>query len=305
MAVRFAGGCLASHRAALAPGKSSGGIRLSNEIADLRNRLKEAETLFDRLRDAVHDPGGVDFAPLALFRQIMQMADGILILADAGSVGPGPMFPLLRAMLECYFSLEFIIGQGPGDPDNWKKKSLAWLVFCLNQYVAQKEMSDTSTNRGKTFKSELKAHDRGTGRRGFTHLKPIVDPDYSALPLRERLAESDLAQIQAEYLSVKPHYFCQLMDLRLDGIEKLARESKQWDYYKIYYGPYSAAVHGTDPLRLLVEKADGTVAYGPLRTSEEHGGWVAKAETILHLASVALAKHYSQTFADEEATPKQ
>ena len=132
---------------------SKGEKQLTNCIADLRQRLALAEGLFRQCEQRASDPGGVDFAPLALFLHIMQMGDGILILAEAMS--SAPMFPLLRSMVESHFSLEYIIGKESNSRDH-EKRSLAWLVFCINQDIALQDMIDPVHYTRRHFQGGIK-----------------------------------------------------------------------------------------------------------------------------------------------------
>jgi hypothetical protein len=134
---------------------SKGERQLTSDTDLLRKRLDAAEELFCRSEQRAKDPRGVDLAPLALFRNIMQMGEAIFILAEAMSAGP--MSLLMRSMLESHFSLEYIIGK-ESKPRDHEKRSLAWLVFCINQEIALKDMVDPSTKRGQDFMSKLKAH---------------------------------------------------------------------------------------------------------------------------------------------------
>ncbi len=268
---------------------SKGEKQLTNCIADLRQRLALAEGLFRQCEQRASDPGGVDFAPLALFLHIMQMGDGILILAEAMS--SAPMFPLLRSMVESHFSLEYIIGKESNSRDH-EKRSLAWLVFCINQDIALQDMIDPSTTRGDTFKAELKAGCGSIGQEICNHLDRRPYPQHGSRPLHERLGEPDLVILQEEYQKLKPGYFFQLIDRNIPGIEGLAREIGQWPEYKIFYRPFSHTVHGTDPLRLLEVKGEGDVRFGALRTTDEQEFLVGLAEAVLHMAGSTLAKHY-------------
>ena len=261
----------------------------------LRKRLDLAEGLFRQCEHLAKDLGGVDFAPLALFRHIMQMGDGIFILAKAMS--SHPMVPLLRSMLECFFSLEYILCKGKGeskDLEEHSKRSLSWLVFCINQEIALKEMIDLTTSRGQAFKSELREHSGSVATELCSHLERKSGTYYSAQPLRDRLAEPDLVNLQEEYqkLKSKPGYFFQLVDPKIRRIEDLAREIGRWERYKIFYKRFSHTVHGTAPLKLLEHKREGAVRFGELRTTAEQAFLVGLAEAVLHGAGDTLVKHY-------------
>jgi Family of unknown function (DUF5677) len=275
----------------LALGSSKGEKQLKNSTDLLRKRADDAEELFRRCELLAKDPGGIDFAPLALFLHMMRMADGIFILAEAMS--SAPMFPLLRSMVESHFSLQYIIGQQSKSEDV-EKRSLAWLVFCINQDIALDDMIDPSTTSGKTFKAELKAGCGAIGEEICNHLDRKVYPQHGSRPLQERLEEPDLVNLQQEFKKrkSKPRYFFELVDPNIPGIEGLARQIGQWPEYKVFYSPFSHTVHGTDPLRLLEVKGEGDVRFGVLRTTDEQEFLVDLAEAVLHMAGSALAKHY-------------
>jgi len=271
--------------------------QLTNCTTDLRKRLDMAEGLFGQCENHAKDLHGVDLAPLALFRHIMQMGDGILILAEAMS--SGPMFPLLRSMVEDLFSLEYIIGKESKTKDH-EKRSLAWLAFCINQDIAIQDMVEPSTTRGETFKAELKARCGSIGQEICNHLDRRLYPRHGSRPLRERLGESDLVHLQEEYeeRKPKPPYFFNLVDPKIPGIEGLARKVGQWPEYKIFYKPFSHTAHGTDPLKLLEVKGSGAVEFGPLRTTDELEFLISLAECVLGMAGTTLVRHYFPELSD-------
>ncbi len=111
-----------------------------------------------------------------------------------------------------------------------------------------------------------------------------------------------MTEMQRKYQKGEPAYFFQLIEPNLNT-EEITKKTKDWDYYKIFYRPFSAAVHGTDSLRLLEERADGTIGFGPVRVSEGGRHRVSLAASLLHSAGVALAEHYSLVLEKRDTTP--
>ncbi len=269
------------------------GIRLPSDTKIIRPTLREAKKLFRYCEERAEDLGGVDFAPLALFRQMIQMREGVASLSKM--IGVRPILPLLRTMLDCLFSFEYIVCADLKEKRNfgeYRKRSLSWLVFCINQEIALKEMIDISTSRGQAFERELMANCGSIGKDLCSHLKKNSQKDNNSQPLRDRLAKSDLIDLHKEYQTIKPRYFFQLVDPQIRTIEGLAKKVGRWPLYKIFYRPLSAVVHGTDPLRLIQINAAGKTRFVERRTVDREKLYVGLSETTLNLAGAALAAHY-------------
>ncbi len=255
--------------------------------------LRDAKKLFHYCEERSEDVGGVDFAPLALFWQMIQMRQGITSLSKG--TGVRPILPLLRTMLDCLFSLEYVVCADIKERkslEEHRKRSLSWLVFCINQEIALKEMIDPTTSRGQTFAKELTATCGSIGKDLHSHIIKKSQVDNHSQPLRDRLAATDLVNLQEQYQASKPRYFFQLVDPSIPSIEGLARKIGRWPLYKIFYRPLSAAVHGTDPLRELQTDPAGKARFVALTNTDRRGLYVGLSETTLNLAGAALASHY-------------
>jgi uncharacterized protein (DUF433 family) len=76
------------------------------EFFPLATAIWLSDGVFEECRHTAPRPEWYDFPSLALFRHVIQMADGIQILLSAGT--SSPTRPLLRSMLESLFSLKYI-----------------------------------------------------------------------------------------------------------------------------------------------------------------------------------------------------
>jgi len=266
---------------------------MTDQTNDLGKRLELAKELVGHCEQHAKDPLGVDLAPLALFRGIIEMADAVILLAEANEGKSSfPMVPLLRSMLEYFFSLEYILAKESKNPEDHRTRSRAWLVFCINQMIALKEVVTPSTNRGTDFKQQLVVHCGAVGQQLCRYVERLNAND-TIQQLRNRLNEPDLIALQRKYQAMEktPSYFFTLVNDKLRSIENLALKVERWPLYKILYTWFSPTVHGTAPLEFLPKTTDDAVRFAPRR--RENGlDFIGLAENILHLAGVAVAEHY-------------
>jgi hypothetical protein len=178
------------------------------EIEELKLRLELAEPTLQGVERHVKDRGGVDLAPLVLFRHIWRMADAILILAEKGATYS--TFPLLRSMFEGYLSLKYIL-QDSSDPDiGFSKKSLAWQAFAIYQIVKDAELIKPDTNQGKDFLNCLKKRDNSIAKHCIEYLRGKTDDHDSGKDVREWLKQPDLYEFYLKLECDKPQYFFRL-----------------------------------------------------------------------------------------------
>lgn len=233
----------------------------------LESAVNFSEVLFQKCLDAADDPRWCDFPSLALFRHIIQMADGIQILLAAGSSGPTLL--LLRSMLESCISLKYI------HLDDYRQRSLCWLCSYIHQKIDDMELRDKDTPSGREF-LETVAKEEEKLSPTLASLSSPYRRDVARL--LDRLRQPDLAEIEKKYEHLKqggkaggkrkniPPKWHTLYDSQIGGARKLADAVGMLTEYKLVYQRWSATVHGTDASRLLQKQEDGGTGFAPLRS---------------------------------------
>jgi len=251
------------------------------------------DQIFQGSRRAAPRPEWYDFASLALFRHMMQMADGIQILLSAGT--SAPTVPLLRSMLESLLSLKYI------HADKYEQRSLCWLCAHIHQEIALKEMTDIQTEAGKDL-YDLIVKEFGDDTLAKAFEKRSSDSK-TIHELREALGRPELVEIETEYQRIKEQrqkrrkWYQPKWHELFSGptsIYGLAETVRMLSSYRVFYQPWSATVHGTEATRLLFRKEDGTAGFKSLRFLEHRDLIEQRAELFLQLAGQLMMKRFLQ-----------
>lgn len=119
-----------------------------------------------------------DLAVFALYRQVIEMTDGIEVLISASC--PDPAIPLLRSCFEAMLSVEYILES----EEDYTRRALAWLVGHITQRLKLYDRLDPETEAGKGFKESIEADKTLIGleldfsreaRAAKANLEPILD----------------------------------------------------------------------------------------------------------------------------------
>jgi hypothetical protein len=268
------------------------------EIEELKLRLELAEYTFKGIEQNVQDLGGVDFAPLALFRHIMSMADGILILAE--KVTRHPMFPLFRSMFEGYLNLKYIL-QESLDPDvGFSKKSRAWKAFAIYEIMKKKEMIETDTNRGEDFLNCLKKRGGGPFAESIVqHIISDAGDHETSKDFSDLLKKPDLYEFYLiiESAQPKPPYFFNIFHPRMT-IEVFSKLTRDWCLYKVIYADCSETVHAKFFRQLFQKNSDGSWGFGPLRSSDNMDLTLSGVDGLLGFSLKFMRQHYNKELAE-------
>lgn len=243
-----------------------------------------SDMIFWACRRAADNAGWDDFASLALFRHIMQMADGVHLLLSANT--SGPTIPLLRSMLESLISLKYI------HQADYRQRSLCWVCAYIHQEIAIKELADTETAAGKQLR------DIATKEHGSWQPRPNTQKARDdAEALRRYLLKPDLTSIEGEYQRLQkmdrnrpPKWYKLFNGPR--NIYEIAQRVGLLALYKVSYGRWSATVHGTGATRLLVKQDDGSAEFKQVRFLDHPEQQEGDAELFLRLAAILMAKKF-------------
>jgi len=197
----------------------------------------------------------VDLAPLALYRHIMEMADGVEVLI-AGAC-PVPAIPILRSAFEALLSLEYILE----DNANYDRRSLSWLAGYLNKRIASYQSLLSNTARGKEF---LESIERDKTIRDFP-LPPSDSIQAAIANLTVVLDRDQFTEIRREFSAPgrTPHWYSLFggpADLR-----ELARHLRRHLQYDVLYRQWSMSTHAQDFSPFLTRSADGAKGIRGLR----------------------------------------
>ena len=219
-------------------------------------------------------------APFILYRQIIEMADGIEVLASSSC--SEATLPLLRSMLEALLSLEYML------KEDYKRRSLSWLCSYVHKRIENYERVDPTTDRGKELKERLE-REGGYGATGFPSSKYVER-------LRELLA-GNLRTIDEEYKHQKkgqkksrPNWYSLFggpTDLR-----KLARQVSKEGYYDLLYQDWSSVTHVTDLSRFLTKTSGGGGGFHPIRYPENVKDYTWLAVSFLVMVTGVMIQKF-------------
>ncbi len=222
---------------------------------DLRTATRWCDHVFRECRRVAENPDLYDFPSLALFRHMIQMAEAIEILLSAGT--STPTRPLLRSMLESLLSLMYIHGE------QYQRRSLCWLCSFIHQEIKIKEMIDIDTDKGKQFYEAIAQEFKGWHPRPS---RPKLSIKEHIAQWRRHLDRDDMAEIEKEYQGRRaPKWWYSIDNNKLNNNYDLAKHVGMVSFYKLYYQPWSATVHGTDASRLVLKQKDGNAEFKELR----------------------------------------
>ncbi len=172
--------------------------------------VNEATTAWQRCQVSIGRAGdrkvekdeGQHVAPFILYRQIIEMADGIEVLISNSC--SGPTLPLLRSMFEAFLSLDYMF------KEDYKRRSLAWFCSHVHEQIRTYELLDPTTQQGREVKKTLESE-------GDPNVKGLFSSE--TVQELQRALTSELSTIENEYKRQK----------------KLQRRTPRW--YSLFDGP--------------------------------------------------------------------
>lgn len=196
-----------------------------------------------------------DFAPVNLYRHVLEACDGIAVLCDASAADSG--IPLLRSLCEAQWGLRYIVE----DDDKYVQRSLAYMVTFAAKRRAEYERLDTSTTSGQRFEESL----REGWATGAVEMPDSEDAQRAIANLDQFFAHPHIAPIKAEYDRLhsanprRPVTWHSLFGGPV-SLAKLAAHLREGAIYEILYGDWSTSVHATDAYGgLAVVNGVGTI----------------------------------------------
>lgn len=202
-----------------------------------------------------------DVAALVLFRQIIEMADGIEVLV-ANGCGTAAI-PVIRSQFEASASLAYLLS----DDAKYVERSLSWLVANTHSAISERETLEPGTPKGQKYEA-IRAKEFGRPASGVQNTGIAAEISN----LQNWLKTAQLAPIEAEYQRTKkgPSRFPEWFSL-YDGPKnrrELAEAVGYGSMYHLMYGDWSGLGHANDLHRFLAT-VDGRPAFDAVRRPDE------------------------------------
>jgi hypothetical protein len=246
--------------------------------------VNEATTVFQRCQVSIGREGGSKtekdegqhLAPFILYRQMVEIADGVEVLISSGC--SEATLPLLRSMLEALLSLDYMLQK------DYKRRSLSWLCSYVHKRIDLYESVDSSTDRGKELKKILKK-EGGPVATTFSSSKNVKR--------LQELLTGKLRPIEEEFKRQKkkrPHWYSLFggpPDLR-----SLALQVSKGGYYDLLYRDWSSIMHATDLSRFLTKTSAGGGGFHPLRYPASLKNYACYAVWLLVVATEMMIKEF-------------
>jgi hypothetical protein len=200
----------------------------------------------------------VDLAPLVLFRDLLDAADGVEVLI-ASSCGTAAE-PLLRCVFEDLVSLRYVLQQ------DYETRSLCWLCGYVHKQLRFYRQLDSSTEEGTGIDGLL------SKQFGDSSISPPLRElaAKGATGMKQFLKEPHMEPIEKEWIARKKKLGRTPKWYSLHGgpcsIQGLASAAGLAAEYELLYRMWSAKCHANDAAGSLTSMRDGRAAFWALRS---------------------------------------
>lgn len=199
-----------------------------------------------------------DVAVLALYRQMIELTDGIEVLLSQSCAMAA--IPLLRSSFEASLSIEYILE----NEANYVQRSLSWVVGYVHKRIDMYERLDPSTNKGqeakKLFDDDVFA--------STIPMAPAAEVQAAKARLQSMLTKPHLQPIETEHCKYKRPEWYSLFGGPND-LRSLAQWLRRGAQYELLYRQWSMSVHGQDFLSFRDRTDRGEPAIRRLRDPGE------------------------------------
>jgi hypothetical protein len=201
--------------------------------------INYATNVFRRCFDSSENEDDVDLALHMLYLHQIEMADGVEILISQSC--PIPASLLLRSMFEANLSMEYIL------EDDYKNRSLSWLLYYIKDQIKISDELDPSTSVGQRF-SEAKQSDVYIKDLDFSNLESIAV--LKKENLESLLQKEHFLPIIEEDNSGNYRHWYSLFE-GFPNLFELANHLNREIEYRILYSGWSKISHALDASRFL------------------------------------------------------
>lgn len=203
-----------------------------------------------------------DMAVPLLFRHIIELLDATSVQVKMGVIVPCKV--QLRAMLEAYLSLEYLL-----EKDRERRATCFLLVDHYRKLNLHRRLSP-NTREGTVFAQEIKEF--GLHLPNFV---PIKEAEQVVKDIESLVASPIYQEARKEYLS-KTNQNRSNLDVKWytlfngpNSIIWLAKRLRKYDLYEFFYRSWSNQTHATDlSTKVLVRGSDGNSAITQLRNMQ-------------------------------------
>ena len=212
----------------------------------LRELVDAALMAFRRCEVEAADKGkeNEDVTALILFRQIIEMADGIEVLV-AHSCGTAAI-PVLRSLFEASVGLSFLLS----DDSKYVERSLSWLEANIHSGIKQRGTLEPGTTKGEEYE---RLYEKEFGRLPTRQPNAAIAAEIDAM--EAGLQNPQFAPIESEYQRTKkllkrvPAWYSLFNGPK--HLAELAEATSNGALYRLLYGDWSALGHANDLRRFL------------------------------------------------------
>lgn len=223
----------------------------------LQELINYAVELFGRCSISAKRFGGTPLSPLSIFRNSIQMADGIEVLLSQAT--HTPCIPLMRALFEAELSLAYMF------KEKYEERSGAWLVWGRLQQIKYLNSVDPSSNNQSTFKKAMDSSVHADFVRSEVDLEGI---QREIEQWRKSVSNPKFKEIVEHYQSNKNiRYWYQICD-GPSNLCVLAEKVGRLDQYIIFYKLWCLTTH-MQSKEDLVKRTETGGQIVPIRSTPE------------------------------------
>lgn len=250
-----------------------------NEASQFGLKLIEWDTIENRIGDE-------HLSPLLFLRNIIELTNSISLLVNSGSIEPAKI--ILRSLIECVFSLEYML------EDNSKNRALSYLVWHAHKDLNFLDKLNLQSQIGKQFRNELekdKLLKQNDNNSFFQNPRIKIQKRIN----QELLATSHLKPIEEEYQRTcskfkNPNWYSLFNGPK--DINQLAKYLKLNASYEILFRGYSDNVHSTDNLKnKLILGDDGRISLSGIRSISNLNEVTQNSMNFVLLAYINFSKN--------------
>jgi hypothetical protein len=213
-----------------------------------------------------------DVATLALYRNIIELTDGIEVLLSQSCTIAA--IPLLRSSFEALLALEYILE----NETDYGQRSLAWVVGYVHKRIDMYERLDPLTNKGQEAKRLFDDDKSMASMR--TPIASSADVQKAKANLQTMLAKPHLQPIETEYNKYKKPEWYKLFGGPND-LRTLAQRLRRGGQYEVLYRSWSTTAHAQDFLPFMDRADKGEPAIKRLRDPNQLREIASFAATFL------------------------
>jgi hypothetical protein len=207
-----------------------------------------------------------DVALLLLYRQILELTDGIEVLLSQSCTLA--TIPIMRSLFEAYLSIDYLLE----NEEDYTQRCLAWCVGRYHNLIDYCDRLDSDTDKGKDAKRLFDTDQ-------ILNFKPINFPSKENIQNKKKeyiaiLAKPSLQPIDMEFLKKKKqgNKKGQIEWYSLfngpSSIRALSDHLKHGAYYELLYRGWSSIAHGSDSLGIQITN-DNRLALKRLRDPDQ------------------------------------